>query len=75
MNFRTSGVARGTTLHKRRAVEPGAANEFSHPLRRRAVEPARVGMLVCFTHAPAVRQPDVRVRVADVEKQKHGAME
>jgi hypothetical protein len=54
-----------------RAVERGVTGEFPHEFRRRAIEPARRGNVGLLHYPLVVCQTDVRVRVADVEKQNH----
>ena len=71
--LRTSGVARGTTLHN--AAPSGTGRPTNFRSRSAAVpsnQPA-VGMSVCRTTRRPIRQADVRVRVADVEKQNHSS--
>jgi hypothetical protein len=58
-----------------RAFELRFANELCQARARSAVEPTCRGNVRLPRDASRVRKPDVRVGVADVEEQKHGAME
>ena len=66
--LRTSGVARGTTLHMTAPLIFLVPTSFLRSATALPSNHDRVGMLVCFTHAFFIGQPDMRVRVADVEE-------
>ncbi len=53
------------------SFQGGATNESHHQFLRLAFEPGRGGDVGLFDDALAVRQPEMGVRVADVEKEDH----
>jgi hypothetical protein len=58
-----------------RAFQSSFANNSFDARRRGAIEPGRRGNVRVFYHTPFIRQTNVGVSIANVEQQKHGAME